>query len=163
MDEYFLTPAGVDDYNRVMSRLRVFILIGFLAAAGCESGGRSESHHERVSREIEESLAQARAQAGTGENIRITVKMLSVSTEDYSALDLAWQYVGRNVAVAKRPDVFAQSGLRVGVGNESFNVQLNIIKSKLKSSEETELFIVVADGSSGFINVGTEIAVPRFF
>ena len=148
-----------------MSRLRILVVFGFLAAAGCESGGRSESHHDRVSREIEESLAQARAQAstGTGENIRITVRMLTASTRDYSALDAAWRYVNRNVAIAKRPDIFARSGLRVGVGNESFNAQLNIIKSQLKSSEDTELFVVFADGSSGFINVGTEIAVPRFF
>ncbi|MFA7486354.1 MAG: hypothetical protein WCZ89_10040 [Phycisphaerae bacterium] len=36
-------------------------------------------------------------------------------------------------------------------------------KQQLKSSESTELFLVLADGATGFINVGTEIYVPRFY
>jgi len=150
-----------------VDKLAVLVLLAFVLTAGCESTGSSQSEYDRVSQEIEDSLAQARAQAqaggGTGQNIRITVKMLTVSVRDYSAVDALWQYVGQNVAIAKRPDVFARSGMKIGVASGPFSAQLNIVKQKLKSSEEAELFIVVADGSSGFINVGTEIAIPRFF
>lgn len=150
-------------YNCLLWAVLLSVL---LVTAGCESWGTSESHHDRVSREIDESLAEALAQSqagGTGENIRVTVRMLTVGTGDYSALDASFEFVSRNVAIAKRPEVFAQSGLKIGVGNDSFQGQLDIIKSRLKSSEESELFVVLADGASGYINVGTEIAVPHFF
>lgn len=151
-------------YNALLWAL---VLSGCLAAAGCESAGGSQSEYDRVSREIEESMAQARAEAqqggGTGENIRITVRMLTVSVRDYSAVDAVWRYVDRNVVIAKRPDVLARSGLQIGVANDSFQGHLDIIKNQLKSSEESEIFVVLADGASGYINVGTEIAVPQFY
>ena len=133
-----------------MNKVSVLIVSACFLLAGCESEQRSrDSHFDEVSREIERLKKEAQAAPSTGTNIKITVNFLKTGAEDYTAVDTAWRYVNQNVYIAKRPDVFARSGLKVGVARNGFRAQLGIIKEKLKSSEETELYIVVADGSSG--------------
>jgi hypothetical protein len=147
-----------------MSRLSALILCGFVLSAGCQTTDTSsESEYDRVSREIERLKAESEAAVATGENIRIVVNMLTTSMGEHFAIDSLLRYVDRNIAVAQRPGVFARSGLRIGVAGEIFRARLDVTKRQLKSSEETELFIVLADGTTGHINIGREIAVPRFY
>jgi hypothetical protein len=135
-----------------------------LLFAGCETSQESsDSHYDQVSREIERLKAESERSASIGDNIKVTVNLLTTSVEDFFAIDSLFRYVNRNVAVAKRPQVYARSGLRIGLAGENFRARLNITKQQLKSSEETELFLVLADGATGYINIGREIAVPRFF
>jgi hypothetical protein len=144
-----------------MKRISLAVLLVCLLA-GCEAlDTESESQYDKVSREIERLKAQSAAEAEG--NVKVVVNMLSVEATDYSAFDVIWQYVDRNVAVAKRPEVFAPSGLKVGLASDNFRIQLNIVKKNVKSSEESELFLMVSDGIPGYINVGTEISVPRFY
>ena len=89
--------------------------------------------------------------------------MLTTSKSDYFAVDALWKYVSRDFVVAKRPDFFVDSGIKIGMAVGDFNARLDIAKQQTKSSEETEMFLVLANGSSGYINVGTEISVPRFY
>ncbi len=140
------------------------IILLFLLLAGCQSSNTSsESHYDKVSREIEQLKAESQASASIGDNIKIVVTMLSTDITDRFAIDSLWRYADENIVIARRPEVFARSGLRVGLGGENFRVRFDIVKKQLKSSEETEIFIVLADGSTGYINVGKEIAVPRFY
>ena len=89
--------------------------------------------------------------------------MLRTDISDRFAIDSMWRYADRNITIAKRPDLYTKSGLKIGVAGKNFKVQLDIVKQQLKSSEETELFIVLADGANGYINIGEEIYVPRFY
>jgi type II secretory pathway component GspD/PulD (secretin) len=98
-----------------------------------------------------------------GKNIKVVVNMLSTNLADQFAINTLWRYVNRSIAVSKRPGGFARSGLMIGVGDKSFRARLDITKSRLKSSQDTELFIVLDDGATGYINIGEEIAVPRFY
>jgi len=146
-----------------MNRLSILILTLSLLA-GCESSQTSsESEYDRVSREIEQLKSESEAAASIGDNIKVVVNMLTTSATDHFAIDSVWRYVDRNVAIVKRPEVFGRSGLSVGVGDENFRARLDITKRQLKSSEDTELFIVLADGATGYINMGREISVPRFY
>ena len=150
-------------YNIPMNRLSLVILLCCLIA-GCQSQQTpAESEYDRVSREIERIKAESEAAVATGHNIKIVVNMLSTDVSDRFAIDSLWKYVDKNVAIIKRPEVYNRSGLEIGIGNDDFMVRLDITKRQLKSSEDTELFIVLTDGSTGYINVGTEIAVPRFY
>lgn len=144
-------------------RKAVIIILPFLLLASCQDSQNSESQFDKVSREIEQLKAQSLAATSTGSNIRIVVNMLSANITDRSAIDSVWRYADENVAIAKRPEVFYRSGLRIALGGDNFRARLNVTKKQLKSSEETELFIVLADGSSGYIFVGKEITVPRFY
>lgn len=151
-------------YNYLMKKLSAFILSVLLLITGCQTTDTSsESQYDRVSREIERLKAESEAAIATGENIRIVVNMLSTSAADHFAIDSLLQYVDKNITIAKRPEVFAMSGLSIGLAGENFQARLDITKQQLKSSEETELFIVLADGATGYINIGKEIAVPRFY
>ena len=146
-----------------MNKLSALISL-FLLLVGCQnSHTSSESHYDKVSREIEQLKAESQASASIGDNIKIVVTMLSTEISDQFAIDSLWRYADENIAIAKRPEVFARSGLRIGLGDENFRVRFDIIKKQLKSSEETELFIVLAHGSTGYINIGREISVPRFY
>lgn len=146
-----------------MRKIDFIILSACLLLTGCRSsdtGASSESHYDRLSRQIEQLKAQT---AVSGTNIRIVVNMLTTRLDDYAAVDSLWQYADRNAAVAGQGGAFARSGLKIGLANENFRARLDIVKRSLKYSEDSELFLVVADGTSGYINIGTEIAVPRFF
>ena len=146
-----------------MKRMSGLIVVLCLLA-GCQSSpGPRESEYDRISRQIEQLKAASQAAASIGDNIKITVNMFTTSMTDQFAVDTLWEYVDKNVTIVKRPDVYSRSGLQVGIGDENFNVQLDITKEQVKSSEETELFIVLADGTTGYINIGEEIAVPRFY
>jgi len=152
------------EYNHVMIKTSTFILCFCLLLAGCETSHKSsESHHDRVSREIERQKAESERAASIGDNIKITVNLLTTSAADHFAIDSLLQYVDKNIAITKRPEIYAQSGLQIGTAGENFRARLEITKRQLKSSEETELFLVLADGATGYINIGREIAVPRFF
>jgi len=155
-----ISPA----YNNIMIKSATLILCFCLLFAGCETSQKSpDSHHDRVSREIERLKAESEKAASIGDNIKIVVNLLTTSVADHFAIDSLLQYVDKNVAVTKRPEVYAKSGLQIGVAGENFRARLDITKQQLKSSEETELFLVLADGATGYINIGKEIAVPRFF
>jgi len=145
-----------------MNKLYVLTL-ALLLIAGCESSqGPSEGQYERVSREIEELKRQSES-AGIGDNIKITVNMLSASESESFAIDSLLQYVDKNVTITKHPEVFNRSGLEIGIAGQNFKARLDITKQQLKSSEESELFIVLADGATGYINIGKEIWVPQFY
>ncbi len=147
-----------------MLKILTFMLCACLLLAGCITTQRSsDNHFEEVSREIERLKSESAKSASIGNNIRITVNLLSTSVEDHFAIDTLMQNVYGNVTVTKNPEIHAQSGLQVGVAIGDFRAQLNITKKRLKSSEETELFLVLADGATGHINVGREISVPRFY
>ena len=89
--------------------------------------------------------------------------MFTADAEDFSAVDSLWRYANQNAVVIKRPQTFAASGLRIGTADENFRARLDITKRQLKSSEETELFVVIADGAAGYISIGREIPIPRFY
>jgi hypothetical protein len=143
--------------------LIIFAPLVFLLT-GCETSDTSyESSYDRVSREIDRLKAESEAAAVAGGNIRIVVNMLTADAEDFSAVDSLWHYSNQNAVVIKRPQTFAASGLKIGLADENFRARLDITKRQIKSSEETELFIVLADGATGYINIGREIPVPRFY
>lgn len=131
-----------------------------LLLTGCRSDAETKSHYEQVQRQIEQLKAQA--PPATGANIKIEVNTFTTSAVDYAAVDTLWRYADRNVIAAKRPDVFARSGLKIGLAASNFRAQLKAAKRQTKFSEETELFIIIADGATGYINIGKEIRVPRF-
>ena len=158
-----LVLQAVTHYNDFMNKRSTLILL-FVLLAGCQNSyTSSESRYDKVSREIEQLKAESQASASIRDNIKIVVTMLSTDITDQFAIDSLWRYADENIVLAKRPEVFARSGLRIGLGGEDFRVRFDIIKKQLKSSEETELFIVLADGSTGYINVGREISIPRFY
>jgi len=157
----FHTSSG---YNDPMKKLLVPVLV-FSLLAGCETSQTtsSESEYDRLSREIEQLKAESEAAISTGENIKVVVSMLTTNEADHFAIDSLLEYVDKNITISKRPEVFSRSGLSIGVADKNFHARLDITKRQLKSSEDTQLFIVLADGATGYINVGTEISVPRFY
>ncbi|MHC4705646.1 MAG: hypothetical protein ACYS8I_00985 [Planctomycetota bacterium] len=130
-----------------MNKFSASILLVFLMLAGCQTTDTSsDTHYDDVSEEIDRLKAESEAALATGDNIRIVVNMLTTSAADHFAVDSLFRYVDKNITITK-----------------NFQARLDITKQQLKSSEETELFIVLASGATGYINVGKEIAVPRFY
>ena len=147
-----------------MIKYLILVLCPCLLFAGCITTQSSTgSHHSRVSTEIADILAKAEKDGSIGDNIKITVNLLTTSVTDYFAISALTQRVYGDVTVTNRSEIFTESGLQIGVAGENFRSQLDIAKRQLKSSEDSELFLVLADGATGYINIGREIAVPRFF
>jgi len=99
-----------------------------LTAAGCQLPvSESESQYDRISREIE----QIKASADIGDNIKVAVHFLSVNLEDRFAVDALWRYADNSIVVANRPEVYARSGLRIGVAGDRFRARVDLIKEQL--------------------------------
>ena len=147
-----------------MFKISTLILCVCFLLAGCITAQTSsDDHFDQVSREIARLKSESAKNPSIGSNIRITVNLLTTSVKDHSAIDTLLQNVYGNVTVTKNSEIHTQSGLQVGVAYGNFRAQLDITKRQLKSSEETELFLVLADGATGNISVGREISVPRFY
>jgi hypothetical protein len=137
-------------------------LAGILAStAGCQEQQKSETEFDRVSREIEQIRAEAE-QTGNIGNIKIEVKMLGTNDSEYSKLSALWQYSGDNITLSggERP---SKGGLRVGLAAGDFESVFSAVRKKLRTSEVTEMFLLVSPGYPGSIFVGKEIAVERFY
>ncbi|MBL7186863.1 MAG: hypothetical protein ISS70_11120 [Phycisphaerae bacterium] len=118
-----------------MIKSSTFILCACFFLAGCETSQESsDSHYDRVSREIEQMKAESEKAASIGDNIKIVVNLLTTSVADHFAIDSLLQYVDKNFTITKRPEVYTQSGLQIGVAGENFNARLDITKRQLKSS-----------------------------
>ena len=143
--------------------LFIFFLVLFTGCQESAQQQRPRGRFEEVSEEIERLKAESLSQATIGDNIRVDIDMLSTKLSEYSGIDALWQYVNRGSSAVRMGASGSSAGLRVGVAAGDFRVRLNIVKEQLKSSEETNLFLVLADGASGYIFVGKEIAVPRFY
>ncbi|MHC4152715.1 MAG: hypothetical protein ACYSSP_11555 [Planctomycetota bacterium] len=131
--------------------------------SGCETSQvSSESDYDRVSSEMDRLKAEAES-SGIGDNIKVVINMLSTDAADSFAIDSLFQYVDKNISIAKNPQLMTGSGLTIGVADSNFRAQLNITKTELRFSEETQLLLLLADGTSGYINIGTEIAIPQFY
>lgn len=143
----------------------MILLLAAIGLCGC-----TEQKVEDPDDEITQAIARIRAEIGTQEqpidaligNIRVDTDLLTTTLTEYSSLDVLWQYVDQGSVRVAQPGVFAQAGLRVGIASEGFAVQLAAAQRKLRASERTTLFLLVGDGTSGRINIGTEIAVPMF-
>ncbi len=122
-----------------------------------------DGHYDETLRKIEALKTGSASTTTAGGNLRIVINKLGASVLEYTELDALWRYADRHVVIAHRPESFARSGLSVGVATDKFDAQLNLAKGRLKSSDESTLFLVLADGATGFIHVGEEIVVPRFF
>ena len=158
-----MQPPYESAINTVMWKSTVFILAAASFLAGCESQTGAPDRHDEISREIELLKAQAMSAPKTGQNIKIVVNFLSTERKDQAAVSALLQYATPARAAARRADLFASSGLRVSFAGQNFNARIDALQRSLKSSEKTEIFVLLADGATGYINVGEEITVPRFY
>lgn len=132
--------------------------------AGCEETTRSRADDEfaKIDQEMETLKARAMQSSG-GDNIRIVLDFLRAEESEYSKLQALWQYADENVAITAGKNEFRRSGLRIGLARGNMALRLDAAQNTIKSSERTQQFIVIANNTTGQINVGTEIATPVFF
>lgn len=156
-----------------MKKTAIIILAGFLLLAGCENQQeQQQDEFERVSEKIEQVRTEAQAQEQSQadqeiaedltDNIKIAVRILTVDERDFEALDSLWAYTADSFVLKRRLDIFPESGLKVHMAAGDLSAQLAAVRKNAKHSEQTEMFLVLADGATGYINLGTEIAMPRF-
>jgi len=146
----------------VMRNIAIITILGCLLAGGCQNEKQQrEDKFERVSAEIEQLKTQA-SEGQTG-NIRVTVRMLTVDESSFAAIESIWRYADTRFVLKRRQDLFPKSGLKVGVSAGDLSVKFKAVAEKSKYSEESEVFLVLADGTSGYIDIGKEIAIPKFY
>jgi hypothetical protein len=155
-----------------MKKTAVIILAGFLLLAGCEKQQeQQQGEFERMSEQIEQVKADAQEQQSQADRqdteepndiIKITVTILTVDERDFEAIDSLWAYTSDSFVLKKRLDIFPESGLKVNMAAGNLSAKLAAVRKNAKYSEQTETFLVLADGETGYINLGMGIAMPRF-
>jgi len=146
-----------------MKKMTMTILISGLILAGCENQPK-QGEYQRVSQQVDQAKAQAE-QASAAEqtgNIKVSVTMLTVDERDFEALDSLWYYTTSSFVVTTRPDIFPESGLRVHMASGDLSTKLAEVSRQARYCELNEMSVVLADGATDHINMGTAIAVPRF-
>ena len=144
-----------------MKKLLPTILFCLFLAACQTTDQEPKSHYETISEQMEQLKAQGRnSQSG---NIKVSVNFLTTSQEEYSSVNSLLRYVDQNFQLIHRPAQFNRTGLKIGFANNNFKAALSLAVKKLKSSEQTDLFILVSDNNPGYITIGREIYVPRFY
>jgi len=140
------------------------LMLTMVFFAGCEETTRSRADDEfaQIDREIETLKARAMQSSG-GDNIRIMLDFLRTEESEYSKLQALWQYADENMAITAGKDEFRKSGLRIGLARGDMALRLDAVQNTMKSSERAQQFIVLANNTTGQINVGTEIATPVFY
>ena len=144
--------------------LSLMLTQAMLFFAGCEETTRSRADDEfaQIDQEIETWKTRAMQSSG-GDNIKIVLDFLRTEESEYNKLQALWQYADENMAITAGKDEFRRSGLRIGLAEGNMALRLDAVQNTMKSSERTQQFIVVANNTTGQINVGTEIATPVFF
>jgi len=154
---------GRSRHGSVAAHVLLCACILFSGCGPSETDDLFQGEYDRVSAEIERLKTQSEAAADLGGNIRVDVRMLTTEASDSFVVDSLLRYVDRNVVVAKRPELYARSGLNIGMAGDGFTARLDVARQSLRSAEDSRLFLVLADGASGYINVGREISVPSFY
>lgn len=159
---------------RFMKKTTIIILTGLLLLAGCEKQQEQQQNElEHVSVQIEQVKGEVQKQQSQTDqqgvkeptvSIKIDVTILTVDERDFDALDSLWSYTSDSFVLKRRLDIFPESGLKVNVNKAASNLsaKLAAVRDNAKYSEQTEMFLVLADGATGYINLGTGIAMPQF-
>lgn len=149
-----------------MKKIIMTILVSGLILVGCENKQQQQSEFEPLSEQIEQVKAPAQTQQTSGVeptgDIKISVTMLIVDERDFAALDSLWQYTTSSFIWIKRPDLFPESGLRVQRAGGDLSIKLTAVSKQARYCRLNEMFLVLADGATGYIDIGTQIAVPQF-
>jgi len=141
----------------------------FVTACGSADNDKApEDYYQKVSARIEDLTGDRQAELSQQKprpkprNIRIVIRTLSTYLEDYDDIDILWRYVNNFDTIADEPELLEQSGLKIGVAGDAFKVMLKKAKGRIRSTVESELFITVADGETGYISIGRKVHVLGF-
>ena len=156
---------AIEKINVKKMMIVVGLIVVLAGLSGCqEASSQRTSEYDRISKQIEIEKADALKNiAADQNNIRVVIDVLKVDSSEKKGLEAIFKYVDKNVAVYKSPTVAKNANLTIGLATGPFQAQLNIIKQNLKSASEQQIFIVLADRTTGYISIGKEIAVPRFY
>jgi ABC-type enterochelin transport system substrate-binding protein len=156
-----------------MRKTTIILLVGFLLLAGCEKQQeQQQGDFEQVPERIEQIKADVQEQQPSQadrhnaeeptDDIKITVTILTVDEQDFKALDSLWAYTSDGFVLKRRLDIFPESGLKVNMAVGNLSAKLAAVRENAKHSERTEMSLVLADGATGYINLGTGIPMPQF-
>lgn len=158
-------------YNSFMSKTTIIILTNLLLLAGCEKE-QQQGQLEHLSEQVEQVKAetQEKEQSQTQQQnvkepagtIKITATILTVDERDFEALDSLWAQTTSSFVVKRRVDIFSESGLKVHLASGDLRAQLAAVKENAKYSEQSETSVVLAYGATGYLKLGTGIALPEF-
>jgi hypothetical protein len=159
----------------VMTRVALILLM-CLPVVSCRSGGAAEPGsdvYEDVSAEMEKLEGEFQSKPSrekpqdektpaTARNVRIVIQALSTYLEDYGDIDALWRYANTFDTVVEHPEIFDQSGMKVGIAGDAFKVKLRAAKGRIRTAEQAQFLITIADGETGFISIGKRVYALGF-
>jgi hypothetical protein len=152
-----------------MRSIGLIIVAGCLVCVGCEK----QQQAVKVSKQGEQSLSagqaeqtktqsgQARA-AGHAGDIEVSVRILTVDERDFNDLDSLWYYTTSSFVVTRRPDIFPESGLKVQMASGNLTRKVAAVAKEARYTYDRPMTLVLADGATGYVKIGTGIPVQRF-
>ncbi|MFA5422508.1 MAG: hypothetical protein WC374_01450 [Phycisphaerae bacterium] len=169
-----------------MKNIAIIILVWCLLLAGCEPE-QQQNQREQVSQKIEqaeaepvkqeqaepnapavqseqtESQADGQTPQQQAADIKVNVTLLTVDKNDFEALDTLWGYTTGALTVKRRSDIFNESGLKVHMAAGDLSPKFNAFKNSIKSRQEKEISLELADRETGYADLGTGIRNPKFY
>ncbi len=103
------------------------------------------------------------ATTASDRTIPVRIHLLRVSDEETSSVSTLWRLAEEERITPSKPELFSESGFRVGHAGRPLRSQLRMLESRLSSAESSDVELSLRDGSSGFAEIGSRVAIPLFY
>jgi len=126
------------------------------ALAACGPFPRRENLFEREMRRAREQLEARTKSWKPGDpvhNVVVWLTKLEFETDDVTDINAFWQYTDDDAKVIVGNNTMKAYGLHVGVSNDKFSAQFDLIRRRSRTSGQTEHFINVLPGNWGTLHL----------
>jgi len=165
-----------------MKKINMIILIGCLLLAGCEEqplqdqAATLESPPEREvpvipstkTEPVEQEQSQPELKAAceaddekTGD-IELSVRILTVSEQDFTALEELWDYTTVLFVMTKRTDLFPRSGLKIQAATADLSEKLDELADNAAQAREKRISLTLENYAAEYMKINRRIKIPKF-
>lgn len=146
----------------------VVMLIVSLILTGCqETSNNNNSGQDDYSRILKDNTGDISDPPyrfrPKSNKIILKTMILSATESDYQALDVLWRYVDSDLISITRPSIYFDSGFKSGIADHSFQAQLELVKSRIKSAITKEFTATLNSGRFTHVGIGNGINIPLFY
>jgi len=150
-----------------MNRSGYFVMVLILSIcflAGCEESSRKASNSDAAQIELSEQMFIKDVLKGKGfRNIKIILDKLSVAQSEFAPLEKLWEQVDTDAVKPSNRKEFKTSGIRAGVVDEDFIMQMDDIRKTLDDKTRRRDALIISNDENGYMNFAKGPDVSQFY
>ncbi len=150
-----------------MNRSGYFVMVLILSIcilAGCEEPSRKAPNSDAAQIELSEQMFINDVLKGKGfRNIKIILDKLSVGQSEFGPIEELWEQVDTDAVKPLNRKEFKTSGIRAGVVDEDFIMQMDDIRKTLDDKTRRRDALIISNDENGYMNFAKGPDVSQFY